>query len=172
MTLPTTTHSFQPASGRAWLVRFWQLDAKYVGIAFPFGVVLFILFYFDANVSVSCQLSSSRQSTTNRSSRSSRKAPSSPCVSPQVSTGTSSFWASRPSSPVCLVSRLPTVSSPRPPCIRPRWWSWAMTSRPSKTTPCPRWRTADRSPRKCRTRGRVRGRELRSHAPCRPTRLA
>ncbi|TXT10784.1 hypothetical protein VHUM_02289 [Vanrija humicola] len=51
MTLPTTNASFQPANGREWLVRFWQLDGKYVGIAFPFGIILFILFYFDANVS-------------------------------------------------------------------------------------------------------------------------
>lgn len=51
MTLPTTNHSFQPAGDRSWLVRFWQLPGKYVGIAFPFGIVLFILFYFDANVS-------------------------------------------------------------------------------------------------------------------------
>ncbi|KAL7420587.1 hypothetical protein Q5752_004538 [Cryptotrichosporon argae] len=51
MTLPTTDASFEPANGRAWLIRFWQLDAQYVGIALPFGIVLFILFYFDANVS-------------------------------------------------------------------------------------------------------------------------
>lgn len=53
MTLPTTNASFQPANGRQWLVRFWQLDGKYVGMALPFGIILFILFYFDANVSVS-----------------------------------------------------------------------------------------------------------------------
>nr|XP_031860208.1 uncharacterized protein CI109_004340 [Kwoniella shandongensis]KAA5527280.1 hypothetical protein CI109_004340 [Kwoniella shandongensis] len=51
MTLPTTSHSFRPASDRPWLVRFWQLDGKWVGTALPFGLVLFILFYFDANVS-------------------------------------------------------------------------------------------------------------------------
>ena len=34
-------------------MRFWELPAHYVGIAFPFGLVLFILFYFDANVSAS-----------------------------------------------------------------------------------------------------------------------
>jgi len=53
MTLPTTSRSLQPANGRAWLVRFWQLEGKYVGIALPFGFILFVLFYFDANVSVS-----------------------------------------------------------------------------------------------------------------------
>ncbi|WWC72448.1 uncharacterized protein I206_106410 [Kwoniella pini CBS 10737] len=51
MTLPTTPNSFQPASDRPWLVRFWQLEGKWVGISLPFGLVLFILFYFDANVS-------------------------------------------------------------------------------------------------------------------------
>ncbi|KZO92705.1 hypothetical protein CALVIDRAFT_520007 [Calocera viscosa TUFC12733] len=49
-TLPTGT-SFQPAGGRAWVVPFWELEGKWVGIAFPFGVILFILFYFDHNVS-------------------------------------------------------------------------------------------------------------------------
>ncbi|KZT12159.1 uncharacterized protein LAESUDRAFT_640800 [Laetiporus sulphureus 93-53] len=49
-TLPTG-RAFQPANGRAWLVRFWELDGKWVGIAFPFGVVLWVLFFFDHNVS-------------------------------------------------------------------------------------------------------------------------
>ncbi|KAG6832022.1 hypothetical protein H0H92_006058 [Tricholoma furcatifolium] len=43
--------AFQPAGGREWLVRFWQLDGKWVGIALPFGIVLWILFFFDHNVS-------------------------------------------------------------------------------------------------------------------------
>ncbi|KLT39446.1 hypothetical protein CC85DRAFT_288567 [Cutaneotrichosporon oleaginosum] len=51
MTLPVVLHSFRPAAGRAWLVEFWLLPGKYVGMAFPFGVILFVLFYFDANVS-------------------------------------------------------------------------------------------------------------------------
>ncbi len=51
MRLPTGA-AFMPANGRTWLVEFWQLEGKYVGIALPFGLVLFILFYFDANVSV------------------------------------------------------------------------------------------------------------------------
>lgn len=55
MTLPTGT-AFHPANGREWLVQWWSLPGKYVGIAFPFGVVLFILFYFDANVSVSADV--------------------------------------------------------------------------------------------------------------------
>lgn len=50
-TLPVTG-AFQPANGRAWLVKFWELDGKWVGIALPFGIVLWILFFFDHNVSV------------------------------------------------------------------------------------------------------------------------
>lgn len=49
-TLPTS-RPFEPANGRDWLVRFWQLDGKWVGIAFPFGFVLWVLFFFDHNVS-------------------------------------------------------------------------------------------------------------------------
>ncbi|KIY46913.1 hypothetical protein FISHEDRAFT_46372 [Fistulina hepatica ATCC 64428] len=49
-TLPTSG-AFQPAGGREWLVRFWQLDGKWVGIALPFGIILWILFFFDHNVS-------------------------------------------------------------------------------------------------------------------------
>lgn len=51
-TLPVS-HAFQPAGGRDWLVKFWQLDGKWVGIALPFGFALWVLFFFDHNVSVS-----------------------------------------------------------------------------------------------------------------------
>ena len=44
--------AFQPANGRNWLVKFWELDSHWVGVAFPFGLVLWILFFFDHNVSV------------------------------------------------------------------------------------------------------------------------
>ena len=47
--------AFQAANGRGWLVRFWELDGKWVGIALPFGIVLWILFFFDHNVSVCSQ---------------------------------------------------------------------------------------------------------------------
>ncbi|KAF8713320.1 HCO3- transporter family, partial [Rhizoctonia solani] len=50
LTLPTSG-AFLPAGGRPWLVKFWELDGKWVGIALPFGFALFILFYFDHNVS-------------------------------------------------------------------------------------------------------------------------
>lgn len=43
--------AFQAAGGRDWLVKFWQLEAKWVAIAFPFGFVLWVLFFFDHNVS-------------------------------------------------------------------------------------------------------------------------
>ncbi|KZT35614.1 anion exchanging protein [Sistotremastrum suecicum HHB10207 ss-3] len=43
--------AFTAAGGRSWIVRFWELDGKWVGIAFPFGFILFVLFYFDHNVS-------------------------------------------------------------------------------------------------------------------------
>ncbi|KAJ7644292.1 HCO3 transporter family-domain-containing protein [Roridomyces roridus] len=43
--------AFQAAGGREWLVRFWELDGKWVGIAFPFGFILWVLFFFDHNVS-------------------------------------------------------------------------------------------------------------------------
>ncbi|CAL1713512.1 unnamed protein product [Somion occarium] len=49
-TLPVG-RAFQPAGGRSWLVKFWQLDGKWVGIAFPFGFALWVLFFFDHNVS-------------------------------------------------------------------------------------------------------------------------
>jgi hypothetical protein len=44
--------AFRAAGRREWLVKFWQLDAKWVGVAFPFGVALWVLFFFDHNVSV------------------------------------------------------------------------------------------------------------------------
>ncbi|KAI0761997.1 anion exchanging protein [Trametes elegans] len=49
-TLPTG-HAFMPAGDRPWLVRFWELEGKWVGIAFPFGFALWVLFFFDHNVS-------------------------------------------------------------------------------------------------------------------------
>lgn len=48
--------AFQAAGRREWLVPFWELDGKWVGIALPFGIVLWILFFFDHNVSVSMPL--------------------------------------------------------------------------------------------------------------------
>ncbi|KAI0056306.1 hypothetical protein BV25DRAFT_1814306 [Artomyces pyxidatus] len=50
LTLPVNG-AFKAANGREWLVRFWELDGKWVGIAFPFGFALWVLFFFDHNVS-------------------------------------------------------------------------------------------------------------------------
>ena len=44
--------AFGAAGGRPWLVEFWLLDGKWVGIALPFGLALWVLFFFDHNVSV------------------------------------------------------------------------------------------------------------------------
>ncbi|KAN0132300.1 HCO3- transporter family domain containing protein [Lactarius tabidus] len=49
-TLPVGA-AFQPAHDRPWLVRFWQLDGKWVALALPFGIILWVLFFFDHNVS-------------------------------------------------------------------------------------------------------------------------
>ena len=44
--------AFAAAGGRPWLVAFWLLEAKWIGIALPFGLVLWVLFFFDHNISV------------------------------------------------------------------------------------------------------------------------
>ncbi|KAI1038406.1 hypothetical protein LB503_011259 [Fusarium chuoi] len=48
--LPTGI-AFEPTSGRAWLVRFWDLRVGDIFLALPFAVLLTILFWFDHNVS-------------------------------------------------------------------------------------------------------------------------
>ncbi|KAK5993397.1 Putative transporter [Cladobotryum mycophilum] len=48
--LPTSI-AFEPTSGRAWLVRFWDLSVGEIFTALPFAVLLTILFWFDHNVS-------------------------------------------------------------------------------------------------------------------------
>ncbi|KAI0248312.1 HCO3 transporter family-domain-containing protein [Lactifluus subvellereus] len=50
LTLPVGA-AFQPAHGRSWLVHFWELDGKWVALALPFGFILWVLFFFDHNVS-------------------------------------------------------------------------------------------------------------------------
>lgn len=47
-TLPTS-RAFYPTSDRGWFVDFWHIEPKNVGIAFPFAVILTILFWFDHN---------------------------------------------------------------------------------------------------------------------------
>ena len=46
MTVPTKG-AFTPAMGRNWVVPFWELPGKYVGIALPFAIILWILFLFE-----------------------------------------------------------------------------------------------------------------------------
>ncbi|KAI9672698.1 MAG: hypothetical protein M1831_000133 [Alyxoria varia] len=46
-----TSESYQPTADRGWLVQFWDISGQDVGIAFPFALVLTILFWFDHNVS-------------------------------------------------------------------------------------------------------------------------
>lgn len=46
-----TSRAFFPTSDRSWAVNFWDVSAAEVFIAFPFGILLTILFWFDHNVS-------------------------------------------------------------------------------------------------------------------------
>lgn len=69
---PTTLpvgRAFLPAADRPWLVKFWELEGRWVGIALPFGFVLWILFFFDHNVSVSNSFGSLRSFADYYSSR-------------------------------------------------------------------------------------------------------
>lgn len=45
------TRAFYPTIDRSWLVEFWNLDAKWVFVALPMGILLTLLFYYDHNVS-------------------------------------------------------------------------------------------------------------------------
>lgn len=44
-----TSKSFYPTAQRGWFVEFWDVEVKDVGLAFPFAVILTILFWFDHN---------------------------------------------------------------------------------------------------------------------------
>lgn len=43
--------AFHPTQPRGWLIHFWELDAKWVFAALPFGFLVMLLFYYDHNVS-------------------------------------------------------------------------------------------------------------------------
>ncbi|KAF7861763.1 uncharacterized protein EAF02_010717 [Botrytis sinoallii] len=45
------SRSFYPTQPRNWLIDFWNLDAKWVFAAMPFGFLVMLLFYYDHNVS-------------------------------------------------------------------------------------------------------------------------
>ena len=47
-TLPTS-RAFYPTADRGWYVHFWDIKKENVGIAFPFALILTILFWFDHN---------------------------------------------------------------------------------------------------------------------------
>lgn len=130
--------AFDAAGGRSWLVKFWLLDGKWVGMALPFGLALWILFFFDHNVSVCenpfdefpnlygwCSLSWHRD----RSSRSG---------SPLVSTTISSCWGSQHSLRDFWDFPLLMALSLKHRFIRPRWSSGAgprITNVTRKKTP-------------------------------------
>jgi hypothetical protein len=46
------TGSFSPTQNRSWLIPFWELEAKWVFAAIPFGFLVMLLFYYDH---VSCK---------------------------------------------------------------------------------------------------------------------
>ncbi|KUM55965.1 hypothetical protein ACN42_g11265 [Penicillium freii] len=43
--------AFYPTQPRGWLIHFWELDAKWIFVALPFGFLIMLLFYYDHNVS-------------------------------------------------------------------------------------------------------------------------
>ncbi|PSN67929.1 anion exchange family protein [Corynespora cassiicola Philippines] len=43
--------AFHPSQPRNWLIDFWNLDAKWIFVALPFGFLMMLLFYYDHNVS-------------------------------------------------------------------------------------------------------------------------
>ncbi|KAL6232118.1 hypothetical protein BDW75DRAFT_247391 [Aspergillus navahoensis] len=45
------TKAFYPTQPRGWLIHFWELEAKWVSAALPFGFLIMLLFYYDHNVS-------------------------------------------------------------------------------------------------------------------------
>lgn len=47
--LPTVPHTraFYPTVERSWLVPFWELEAKWIFVSLPIGMLLTLLFYYD-----------------------------------------------------------------------------------------------------------------------------
>jgi boron transporter len=46
--LPTST-AFAPTMGRGWFIQFWEIRIADIFVAFPFAILLTVLFYFDHN---------------------------------------------------------------------------------------------------------------------------
>lgn len=57
--------AFHPTQPRGWLIHFWELDAKWVFAALPFGFLVMLLFYYD-HVCLLTRLQQARQLTQNR----------------------------------------------------------------------------------------------------------
>ncbi|KAF3025412.1 hypothetical protein E8E15_010075 [Penicillium rubens] len=51
MTRVPISKAFYPTQPRGWLIHFWELDAKWIFVALPFGFLIMLLFYYDHNVS-------------------------------------------------------------------------------------------------------------------------
>ncbi|KAF5857836.1 hypothetical protein ETB97_005210 [Aspergillus alliaceus] len=45
------SRAFYPSQPRGWLIHFWELEAKWVFAAMPFGFLVMLLFYYDHNIS-------------------------------------------------------------------------------------------------------------------------
>lgn len=45
------SRAFYPTTNRPWVVDFWNLEAKWIFVAVPFGFLMTLLFYYDHNVS-------------------------------------------------------------------------------------------------------------------------
>ena len=45
------TRAFYPSTDRPWLIDFWNLEAKWVLVSLPIGILMTMLFYYDHNVS-------------------------------------------------------------------------------------------------------------------------
>jgi boron transporter len=41
------TRAFYPTQSRPWLIDFWNLSAKWIFVAMPFGLLVMLLFYYD-----------------------------------------------------------------------------------------------------------------------------
>ncbi|RMJ23626.1 Anion exchange family protein [Aspergillus sp. HF37] len=46
-----TSRAFYPTQPRPWLIPFWDLSVKWIFVAVPFGFLIFLLFYYDHNIS-------------------------------------------------------------------------------------------------------------------------
>ena len=52
-----TVVAFEPTQDRDWVIKFWNLDVKWVFVAVPFGFLMMLLFYYDHVSRVHCERS-------------------------------------------------------------------------------------------------------------------